>query len=117
MFANARGFSDGTDAVVTVSKTRAVPRDYSDNPHAFGRRPVTAWAVPEQGTEQDLVLAIAQHQTLLELYRHHDSTRARRVSQRFGFSVQRWSEYTLGKAWFTHAAWAAAVSELLRQRL
>lgn len=110
-FANAPVAVDGTQVLMTISTTRAIPRAYAHNPHAFGRARVESWAIPLNGSQHDLQLAQAQHDLCLRLARRHDPRRARRVSQRFGFSVQRWSEYTLGRAWFTPAAWAAAVTE------
>lgn len=99
--------------VMTMSKTRAIPRAYALNPYAFGRAPVTQWVIPALGSTRDLELAKVQHWACLALSRAHDPGRARRVSGRFGFSVQRWSEYTTGQAWPTERGWAAVTVEVL----
>jgi len=81
----------------------------------FGRSADVSWRLPAAGEEVDRQLAMAQHAAALHLYLRKDPTAARRVGERFGFSIKTWSDYTLGKSWMSRRALAGAISLLLEQ--
>jgi hypothetical protein len=71
--------------------------------------------MPAMGSVTEQAVAIAQHSAALVIHRRGDASAARRVSERFGFSVQTWSDYLLGKSWMTASGFAAATALLVEQ--
>jgi hypothetical protein len=99
-----------------MSAPRPKPRDYVDQPLLFGRSREIRWIIPPvAGSDAEQVLAMTQHAAALAIHHRGDTTAARRVSARFGFSVQTWSDYLLGKSWMAVPGFAAATALLLEQ--
>lgn len=117
MKGNAPPVETGTRGAMTHSRHRANPRDYLTVPALFGRSDAGEWLPAPMGDDVALAIAQVQHQVALAIDQRRDPSAARRITNRFGFSVQSWSDYTLGKAWMTPASWAAASTLLLERDL
>lgn len=114
---------DGQEVLVTLprmssrkrpfDKRSRRPRDYFSEPADFGRDDTTRSVLPPDGDQRSGDVALVQHQLVFAMGYPRDRATTKRVTKRFGFSKQHWSDCLLGKAWMGDTVLAAAVSVLL----
>ena len=99
----------------SLDRRTLAPRDYLVDPWLFGLRPDTPARTASGGDPRSRAVAEVQHQLAYRLRLQDDRHAAARVTQRFGFSKQQWSNCLLGRTWMGETGMAAAVW-LLHQR-
>ena len=94
---------------------RLRPRDYADNPYAFGADPQVRFRVPTGGDHRSAQIAKTYHDFIVA-YRASDQTLSgAELGRRFGFSGATWSRSLTGQRWPCRAV-TAALLETFRAR-
>lgn len=96
-----------------LDRRTLTPRDYLVDPWEFGVRVDVEIRLPAGGDARSRAVAEVQHLLACRVRRLGDRGAAARVSLRFGFSKQHWSNCLLGHAWMGETGMAAAVWLLL----
>ena len=94
---------------------RLRPRDYAENPHAFGTDPRVRFDVPEGGDARSAQIAKTFHDLIVTYRACDQKLSGAELGRRFGFSAATWSRSTTGQRWPCNAV-TAALFETLRRR-